>query len=201
MSESGALRRPACRLQTAMAPTTPNATSNRIAASGFTLIELVIVIIIAGIIAAVVGTKWNARSATAPFQAEVLARNIRHAQMLALTWNTPVGMRVPSTTSYEFWCTNATPPASCMSPNPLPIPPNNPVNDPAMGGPFRVDLDHGVTIASIGGPPPRFNNLGIPLNALGAPITVAHVLQLDAGGTTWSVTIQPLTGFVQVASP
>lgn len=167
---------------------------------GFTLIELVIVIIIAGIIAAVVGTKWNARSAKAPFQAELLARNIRHAQMLAMTWNTTVGMRVPSATRYEFWCTNATPPAPCMVPSP-PTPANNPVTDPASGGAFGVDLEDQVTITSIGGPPPRFDNLGIPLNALGARITAAHVLQLDAGATTWSVSIQPLTGFVQVGSP
>lgn len=167
---------------------------------GFTLIELVVVLVIAGIVAAVAVVKWDARSAKAPFQAELLARNIRHAQMLAMTWNTTVGMRVPSATRYEFWCTNPTPPAPCMMSSP-PTPVNNPVTDPALGAPFGVDLEDQVTITSIGGPPPRFDSLGIPLNPLGARITVPHVLQLDAGSTTWSVTIQPLTGFVRVSSP
>lgn len=167
-------------------------------AAGFTLIELVIVIIIAGIIAAVVGARWNSRSATAPFQAEQLARNIRHAQMLAMTWNTPIQVAVNPPTQYEFQCGKPT--GTCPISTPATLP-GAVINDPTSG-PMQFVTEYGVTIAALGGPLPTFDHLGRPTNAAGtALLTTARTLQLDAGGTTWSVSIQPLTGFVQISSP
>jgi MSHA pilin protein MshC len=167
---------------------------------GFTIIELVVVIIIAGIIAAVVGAKWNGRSATAPFQAELLARNIRHAQMLALTWNTPISVAVTPPTQYEFRCGKPAP-ATCPISTPA-TPAGAVINDPASGGPLQFSTEYGVTIAALGGPPPTFDHLGRPTNVAGtALLTAPRTIRLNAGGTTWSVSIQPLTGFVQVSSP
>ena len=45
---------------------------------GFTFVELVVVLVIAGVVAAVPASRW---SATAPYQGELLARSLRHMEM------------------------------------------------------------------------------------------------------------------------
>lgn len=161
---------------------------------GFSIIELVVVMVLLGVLSAVAALRWNARDATAPQQAELLARNLRHAQMLAMTWNTQ--LRVLTTaTGYSVACVPPAPAACGGTVTPTPF------IDPAAGRPFNVQLEHGVTLALIGGAAPNFDRLGRPTANNGALLTTARTLRLSAGGQTWSVQVAPITGFVTISTP
>lgn len=156
-------------------------------AAGFTLVEMVVVMVLAAVLAAIVSTRWSATDATAPHQADLLARNIRHAQTLAMSWGQ--ALRVSSSsTGYTVSCVTATASAPCNS---------SPVLDPATGRSFSETLANSVTL----------NSVTLDLDTLGRPVSGASLLSantvftLTAGSETWSVTVRPITGFASVGSP
>jgi len=154
--------------------------------AGFTLVEMVVVMLLAAILVAVTATRWDATDATAPSQADLLARNIRHMQMLAMSWGQ--GLRLTAAgTSYSVACVTAGA-APCNA---------SPVIDPATGQAFSVILENNVTLA---GGPTSIDTLGRPVNGA-ALITTNTTYTLTAGTSTWSVVVRPITGFVTVSSP
>lgn len=156
---------------------------------GFTLLELVVVIILLGILSAVAATRWSATDATAGYQADLLARNIRHMQMLAMTWGQSLRLSLVSTTGYSASCVSGSATAPCNG--------TNPITDPVTGDPFSVVLSNNVTIS---GATLDVDSLGRPKSA-GVLLTASQAFTLTAGAQTWSVTVQPVTGFVSVATP
>jgi len=161
---------------------------------GFSLVELVVVMVLIGVLSAVVALRWGARDTTAPYQAELLARNLRHAQMLAMTWDTQLRV-LRTATSYSVACVPPAPAACGGTTTPTPV------TDPATGQAFSVQLEHGVTLALVGGAAPNFDRLGRPVANNGTLLNAARTLRLASGGQTWSVTVQPITGFVSVRTP
>ena len=157
---------------------------------GFTFVELVVVLAIAGVLAAVAASRWNATSATAPYQGELLARSIRHMQMLAMTWGSTL-LLTPASGGYSVSCASAGTPACASGPG-------TPVTDPASGAPFRVVLSYGVTLT---GPALYLDSLGRPVSSAGTLLSSATVYTMSAGTQTWSVSVAPITGFVTVATP
>jgi prepilin-type N-terminal cleavage/methylation domain-containing protein len=156
-------------------------------AKGFTMIELIVVMVVLGVLVAVTAMRWNTTDATAPYQADLLARNIRHMQMLAMSWGQPLQFTVASPT-YSVSCVtaSATPPCNAI-----------PVIDPASGKAFSETLVNNVTLA---GAAIDIDSLGRPVSG-GALLTVNRVYTLTAGAQTWSVTVSPITGFTVVSSP
>jgi prepilin-type N-terminal cleavage/methylation domain-containing protein len=156
-------------------------------AAGFTLVELVVVIVLAAVLVAITATRWSATDATAPYQAQLLARNIRHAQTLAMSWGQALRIASPAS-GYTVRCVTVTATPPCV---------NNPVIDPATGLALGVNLSNGVSL----------NSVTLDLDTLGRPVSGAALLSvntgftLTAGSETWSVTVRPITGFVSVASP
>ena len=156
-------------------------------AKGFTLIELILVMVIMAVLVAVTATRWNAGDATAPYQADLLARNLRHMQMLAMSWGQSLRLSVASPV-YSV---------SCVTPSATPPCNASPVIDPASGKAFAETLANDVTLA---GATLDIDSLGRPVNG-GALLTVNRVYTLTAGTQTWSVTVSPVTGFPVVSSP
>ena len=124
-------------------------------------------------------------------QAERLRNDVRHIQMLALTWNQPLRLTVATSTRYEVCCLNAAMTACTTGAAPCGA---NPVVDPATGRSFRVDLESGLTVS--GTSPLEFDKLGRPCN--GAALRTAAVTLTIGGSSARNVVIAPITGFASV---
>lgn len=155
--------------------------------SGFTLVELVMVMIITGILAAyALGRSYTAAETTGASQAQRFARDLRHAQMLALTWSRQLCVNV-TVGGYSVHDTGTGSPPACNT---------GAVTDPVTGAAFSVDLRDGATLAGPG--TVRFDSLGRPSTG-SAPSAATATYLLSAGGSTWSVAISPVTGLVTVS--
>ena len=160
---------------------------------GFTMVELIVVIMILSILSVVVAMRWNAPSSTVPYQAELAARNLRHAQILAMNLGQTLQVQIVSPTNYRVRCAVAsiTPPCNGAAA----------IADPASNtGTFDVTLASGITLT---GPATlNFDRLGRPVNpASGTLTTAANAYTFSTGSLTYSARVNPITGFVTVQSP
>ncbi len=144
---------------------------------GFTLIELVTVLVMLGIVSALALPRWSPSDSTVATQADRLARDLRHAQSLALSQGRRLTFDVQSAGSYRVTDNGG-----------------NTVTDPATRSPFSVSLENNVTLA---GNDLEFDSLGRPLNA-GSLASGAQAFTLSGTARTATVTVSPVTGFVRV---
>jgi len=155
--------------------------------SGFTLVELVIVIVLISILTVYAVVKWPSDSEIMlPTQASLLANHIRHTQALAMHWGQPLRLTVGAG-GYSVSCVTASASAPCN---------NNPVIDPVTNQPFSIALESGI---SLSGANVDFDTLGRPVS--GATIitsTPARTFTLSADGVSQSVLLEPLTGFASL---
>jgi len=151
--------------------------------------ELTIVLVVSAILVFFLVRSFAPKEAIALQQAERLRDDLRHVQMLAMTWNqtlritvTPAAGPVPA--RYSVACATAGPTPPCNA---------SPVVDPATGRPFQVDLESGLDLSG-----PGFtldlDTLGRPKN--GAALAANANFDVTGGGTPRRVTVIQLTGFV-----
>jgi MSHA pilin protein MshC len=145
---------------------------------GFTLIELVTVMAVLGIVAALALPRWSPSDSTLATQADRLARDLRHAQSLALSQGRRLTFHVQSASNYRVTDSGGTT-----------------VTDPATRSPFSVSLENSVTL---GGNDLVFDSLGRPLNA-GSLASSAQAYTLSGDSRTATVTVSPVTGFTTVS--
>jgi type II secretory pathway pseudopilin PulG len=151
---------------------------------GWTLVELVVVLAVSAIIVYFVVRSFQPKEAVALQQAERLRSDLRHMQMLAITWGEALRLNTAAT-SYSVSCVTAgvNPPCNAA-----------PVIDPATGRPFQVDLESGLDLAG-----PGFT---LDLDALGRPkdgaafIVANATLTISGASVPRTVVVVPLTGFV-----
>lgn len=154
---------------------------------GFTLVELVMVIIITAILAVYAVSRFGSvGQATGSTEAAHFARDLRHAQMLAITWGQQL-IVTRAASSYSVSCATAGS-APCN---------DSPVHDPFTGQAFSVALQNGATFTA--GPATlRFDSLGRPSTGA-APATSDSAYTLSSGGLSWTITVRKLTGLVEVS--
>jgi type II secretion system protein H len=145
---------------------------------GFTLIELVTVMSMLGIVAALALPRWSPSDSTVVTQAQRLARDLRHAQSLALSQGRRLNFQLQSASNYRVTDSSGTT-----------------VTDPATSAPFSVTLENSVTLA---GNDLAFDSLGRPLNA-GSLASSARTYTLSGASRTASVTVSAVTGFTTVS--
>lgn len=163
--------------------------------SGFTLIELVLVIVILGILSIYPMMKSvPITELTLPSQAQKLASDIRHAQVLAATW----GKHLQLTMTSGLNGANAKYSLSCVIVENSPPCNVTPVIDPTTGSSFNVKLQKRV--AGIGTEILNLNSMGQPTNVSAVNFSLCFP---DCGITTnpskKTITVQALTGFVTVS--
>jgi len=145
--------------------------------SGFTLVELLTVLVIMGALSVAIALRWEPRDSSLPAQADQLGRVLRHAQALAMHQGRTLTLDIQSATTYAVTDGAAS------------------IRDPG-GELLAYALVEGATLS---GSDVSFDSLGRPIN--GSPGTLSAAAQswtLNAGSSSASVTLQPLTGFVTV---
>jgi MSHA pilin protein MshC len=145
---------------------------------GFTMIEIVVVLIVLAIMAPFVITRVTTDTNNLITQTEILKSHLRYAQIMAMNDTVPWGIRVPNANSYILYKNNAT--ANDILPGETPgVPP----------APQTHTLPTDVTITS-GVATYNFDDWG-------SPGTSTLTITLSQGTTTSSITITRNTGYVQ----
>jgi prepilin-type N-terminal cleavage/methylation domain-containing protein len=149
---------------------------------GWSLLELVIVIVVAGILALFAVRTFQPKEALALEQAERLRNDLRHMQMLAITWGQALRLTTAAN-SYSVGCVTVGA-APCNV---------TPVVDPATGASYLVNLESGLTLTG-----PGFtldlDALGRPRNA-GALVAANATFTINGASVARTVVVAPFTGF------
>jgi prepilin-type N-terminal cleavage/methylation domain-containing protein len=143
---------------------------------GFTLVELVMVVVIIGILAAMAAPRMSLTDSSVHAQAAQIARDIRHAQMLAMTQGRTL---IFQSLGGSYRCTDST---------------STIITDPATQQPFTFTLSNGVTLTATS---VSFDSLGRPVSA-GVLRSTAVNYTASGGGQSAALSVSPVTGFVTV---
>lgn len=144
---------------------------------GVTLIELVMVLVIIGVLAALAAPRLSLTDTNVHAQAAQFVRDIRHVQMLAMARGETLTFE---SLGGSYRCTDST----------LAI-----ITDPATQQPFTRTLDNGVaaTAGSV-----SFDSLGRPVSA-GVLRSTAVNFTMSGGAQSATLSVSPVTGFVTVS--
>ena len=145
---------------------------------GFTLIELVVIIVIVGVLSIFVGTRMTGSVERTRAYYDELLSQVQYARKVAVAQRRAVFVLVEPTQSRLCYV------ADC----------SNGVASPTGEVPFRVAVPSGVTVAP--NPTFQFDALGRPRNNLGALIGAQLVLGVTGDGS-YQILIEQETGYVR----
>ena len=153
--------------------------------NGFTLIEVVFIIIAIGILAVYPLIKWPGTSINLDGQAESLASDIRYAQSLSMTKGNRYQFIKTSSNTYQVTTSAGTP--------------------MVLGqGSTTVTLNTGITFGTFVNIPNNliaFDGTGAPYTDNGSPPTALSAtanIPITAGGNTKTIVIAPQTGSISI---
>ncbi len=153
--------------------------------SGFTLIELVIVLIVMSIVAVFIASRAATGGNDLIAETEKLKSSLRYTQTRAMNDSKLWGIHIPDAGSYVLYMDNKD--ANQMLPGKEPgsLPP-----------PQTHWLPSTVTITSGVGTTYNFNQWGTPVDASGLAVAANQSITLSDGAATSTITITKNTGFI-----
>ena len=154
------------------------ACKTRINDRGFTMIEMVMVLIVMAIVGTFIAFRPAAESNELIAQTEIFKSHLRHAQIRAMNDTVPWGIQIPNANSYVLYRNNAVAPDM--------LPGKEPGVAPA---PQTHTLPATLTITSGVGSTYNFDNWG-------SPGTATLTITLSDGTSTNSITITRNTGYI-----
>jgi MSHA pilin protein MshC len=153
---------------------------------GFTMIEMVMVLIVMAIVGTVIVSRGMTSDNELMAQTEILKSHLRHAQIKAMNETTvPWGIHIPGAGSYILYRNNAVAPDI--------LPGEKPGASPA---PQTHTLPATVTITGGTGTTYNFNDWGKPVDAADTEITSNQTITLAQGTQTSTITITRNTGYI-----
>ncbi len=151
---------------------------------GFTLIELVIVLIVMSIVAVFIASRASTSGNDLIAETDTLKSHLRYAQIRAMNDDVPWGIHIPDAGSYELYWKNV------------------PATDQVLPGekPGASAQKHtfqgAVTVTSATGTTYNFNHWGTPVDASGSAIAANQTITLSEGAATSGITITKNTGYI-----
>ena len=153
--------------------------------NGFTLIEVIIVVLAIAILAIYPLIKWPGTSINLDAEAERLASDIRYAQSLSMTKGDRYQFVRTSSTTYQIRSSTGTP--------------------VLLGqGSTTVTLNSGITFGTFTNLPNNlvfFDGAGTPYtdnNSTPTALSATASIPITAGGNTQTITITPETGSISI---
>jgi prepilin-type N-terminal cleavage/methylation domain-containing protein len=147
---------------------------------GFTMIEMVIVLIVMAIVATFILVRATPGSNDLIAQAEILKSHLRYAQIRAMNDTVPWGIRIPNSGSYILYKSND-PATSTLLPG---------ENGQAHTLPTNVTITAGTDVTYY------FNSWGAPVDAVGTAWTAAKTITVKQGSELTDITITKNTGYI-----
>lgn len=144
--------------------------------NGFSIIELVIVIVILGVLASFAIPRFSGEDSIVMAHAQKITRDLRHTQAMATNHGLSHIFDIQSLTNYRVTAEGST------------------VTDPATLQPFDISLDNNLTLngLDIG-----FDSMGRPVTAMGL-LTAPHVITVEGASRRIDIRLSPVTGFVEL---
>jgi len=152
---------------------------------GFTLIEVIAVLVIVGILSAVVISRTGSMTTySLVSEADILKTHLRYVQYRAMSDSVTWGMSFTggANSSYSLRIDKAATTSSLPNEN--------------SSTPWTHYLPPGITITTGAGMAIDFNEWGNPVDDAGAPFTENKTIVLSDGATTQTVIITQNTGFI-----
>lgn len=163
--------------------------------NGFTIIELVIIIVIIGITAVVISVSFNPnKTIRLDTAAKKIALDLQYCRSMALTQSKWYGIsfQINPLNSYSAYQTDGITDTTLDDPS-------------STGNNFNINISgnySGVLISAVnieGGSKVEFNPLGVPFtDKNGSSITTAGTITLEYSGLTKTINITPNTGFISI---
>ena len=147
---------------------------------GFTMIELVVVLIVLAIMTPIILSRFSTSNAELIAQVDVLKSHLRYAQLMAMNDTASWGITLTNSTTYTLFKTGVSPP------------PSNLPGDTS----YTHTLIKGVTITSGVGTSFRFNEWGNPVDGSGTPLTPVTITLTPSQGSASNIIITKITGFI-----